>query len=66
MKTWQSWINFSILWRNIRQYLWFLPCDIFEYDGAVKCWTHNRVWGSVFNKDKPCWRYKKECLIGLK
>lgn len=29
-------------------------CRIYEYDGAYKCYTHNRVWGAVTNPDEPC------------
>lgn len=29
-------------------------CRITEYDGAYKCWTHNRMWGAVTHPDEPC------------
>jgi hypothetical protein len=29
-------------------------CHITEYDGAFKCWTHNRVWGAVPFPDELC------------
>lgn len=29
-------------------------CHITEYDGAYKCWTHDRVWGAVTHPDAPC------------
>jgi hypothetical protein len=29
-------------------------CRISEYDGAFRCWTHNRMWGAVPEPDEPC------------
>jgi hypothetical protein len=29
-------------------------CSIREYDGAYKCYTHNRMWGAVTNPQTPC------------
>ena len=31
------------------------PCNITEYDGAFKCWTHNKAWGAITDADpNPC------------
>lgn len=30
------------------------PCKVYEYDGAFKCVTHDRVWGAITNADEPC------------
>jgi hypothetical protein len=30
------------------------PCRIMEYDGAWKCYTHNRQWGAISPVTGPC------------
>jgi hypothetical protein len=30
------------------------PCRIYEYDGAYRCTTHDRLWGAVKDPDEPC------------
>lgn len=29
-------------------------CRIQEYDGAFRCWTHDRTWGATTDPDEPC------------
>lgn len=30
------------------------PCKIAEYDGAYKCYAHNKQWGAIIDPDEPC------------
>jgi hypothetical protein len=30
------------------------PCRILEYDGAWKCYAHDRMWGAVVDPVEPC------------
>lgn len=29
-------------------------CRIYEYDGAYRCFTHNKMWGAVSYPSEPC------------
>jgi len=36
-----------------------LPCRIHEYDGAYRCYAHNRSWGAIPKPDEPCFGWIK-------
>lgn len=36
------------------------PCRIHEYDGAYRCYAHNRSWGAIPKPDEPCFGWKPE------
>lgn len=47
-------------WKNGRRRAgWMMetpaaPCRIHEYDGAYKCFTHQKTWGAITNPGTPC------------
>ena len=39
-------------------------CRIYEYDGAFKCYTHDKRWGAITNPDQPCAGWSPEKIEG--